>query len=234
MRARGEAGAITRVVGARTVSCLGAAETVLGQPLASHPPRPGSPPAAMTIHHLHRRADVHGSPSTTSLGGGPGKSTLTSRVVMRARDGNGVGAGAADAVDRATSSTGTALPPALQGRFESSLGSDLSQVRVHTGVESAEAASAVGARAYALGHDIHFADGQYDPSSHGNHFGIIKTVDPLPDNPTIAKLKAVNITTIEGNTDGGQILEKASTIGAWDAGGYGVRDLEGEPKAKKK
>jgi hypothetical protein len=67
-----------------------------------------------------------------------------------------------------------------------------------------------------------------------NHFGIIKTVDPLPDQPTIAKLKAVNITTIEGNTDGGQILEKASTIGAWDAGGYGVRDLEGAPKAKKK
>ena len=37
-------------------------------------------------------------------------------------------------------------------------------MRVHTGSESAEAASSVGARAYTVGNDIHFAAGQYAPA----------------------------------------------------------------------
>jgi hypothetical protein len=37
-------------------------------------------------------------------------------------------------------------------------------VRVHTGPESAAAAGAVGAKAYTVGNDIHFAQGQYEPS----------------------------------------------------------------------
>jgi hypothetical protein len=55
------------------------------------------------------------------------------------------------------------LPPALRDRFEQSLGADLGGVRVHTGAESAAAASGLGARAFAAGRDIHFADGQYRP-----------------------------------------------------------------------
>ncbi len=101
--------------------------------------------------------------------GVPGKVATTSRLpgrmILRVRDGNGVDAGADVAVERATSSSGQALPAELRGRFESSLGADLSGVRVHTGAESAQAASAVGAKAYTTGQDIHFADGRYDPSS---------------------------------------------------------------------
>jgi outer membrane protein OmpA-like peptidoglycan-associated protein len=118
--------------------------------------------------------------------GVPGKSTLTSRLAPRpvnltimrdaspdvapqagqapqARDANGVATGADAAVERAATSSGQPLPGPIQRRFESSLGADLSEVRVHTGPESAEAAAAVGARAYATGQDIHFAAGAYQP-----------------------------------------------------------------------
>ncbi|HET9987400.1 MAG TPA: DUF4157 domain-containing protein [Kofleriaceae bacterium] len=57
------------------------------------------------------------------------------------------------------------LPSPIMRKFEASLGADLSGVRVHTGAESQTAASAVGAKAYTMGQDIHFGAGQYDPSS---------------------------------------------------------------------
>ena len=57
------------------------------------------------------------------------------------------------------------LPGTIMRKFEASLGADLSSVRVHTGAESQSAASAVGAKAYTMGQDIHFGAGHYDPSS---------------------------------------------------------------------
>ena len=77
------------------------------------------------------------------------------------RDENGVAADAQALVDRAAALSGQPLPEDVRTRFERSLDADLSHVRIHTGGESAEAAKAVGARAYALGQDIHFAAGQY-------------------------------------------------------------------------
>jgi hypothetical protein len=93
-----------------------------------------------------------------SMGGGRGR---IQRVADR--DDNGVAAGAEAAVDRAASSSGQALPTHLQRQFEQSTGADLSGVRVHTGGESATAAHAVGAKAYTVGQDIHFAEGRYQP-----------------------------------------------------------------------
>jgi hypothetical protein len=137
-----------------------------------------------------RRADHEHDLATPlpSSTGTPGKSTLTSRISRRAqpvvvlrvesaeaarelgaafgpRDDNGVAAGAEHAVERASSSSGAPLPAELRGRFEASLGADLSSVRLHTGAASQSAAAAVGARAYTTGQDIHFGAGQYDPSS---------------------------------------------------------------------
>jgi len=62
-----------------------------------------------------------------------------------------------------TGSTGSPLPDPARGRFESSLGTDLGDVRVHTGAASAGAAEGLGARAFATGQDIHFGAGQYQP-----------------------------------------------------------------------
>jgi Domain of unknown function (DUF4157) len=81
------------------------------------------------------------------------------------RDGNGVADGAEAAVATASSSAGSSLPGTLMRKFEQSLGTDLSSVRVHTGGASETAASSVGAKAYAMGQDIHFGAGHYDPSS---------------------------------------------------------------------
>jgi Domain of unknown function (DUF4157) len=80
-------------------------------------------------------------------GPAPGRATLTSRWAPAP-----------------ASSSGAPLPGEVRTRFESSLGADLSAVRVHTGGASAEAAQAIGARAYAVGNDIHFGAGQYAPA----------------------------------------------------------------------
>ncbi len=112
--------------------------------------------------------DSHRGPRGQS--GVPGKVAVSSRlpaqpIILRKHDGNGVAPDADVAIDRASASSGQALPEDLRSRFEASLGADLSSVRIHNGAESAQAASAVGARAYATGNDIHFAAGTYDPSS---------------------------------------------------------------------
>ena len=60
---------------------------------------------------------------------------------------------------------GASLPAPLQAKFERSLGTDLGDVRVHTGAASASAAGGLAARAYATGRDIHFGRGAYDPAS---------------------------------------------------------------------
>lgn len=94
---------------------------------------------------------------------------LVSGILMRKANG-AVGADHEQAVAHASAGSGGALPDDLRAKFESSLGVDLGGVRVHTGSESAQAASSVGAHAYALGNDIHFGAGQYDPSSErGQH-----------------------------------------------------------------
>lgn len=102
---------------------------------------------------------------------------------MRDRKGTGVGSealvqrAAGDAapgkqtlVEASGGGAGSPLPGPLQHKFESSLGADLGNVRVHTGAASADSAAAVSARAYTVGNNIHFGAGQYDPGSRaGEH-----------------------------------------------------------------
>jgi hypothetical protein len=60
---------------------------------------------------------------------------------------------------------GAALAEADCARMERHLGADLSGVRIHTGGDSARAASDLGARAFTVDQDIHFNAGQYRPGS---------------------------------------------------------------------
>jgi hypothetical protein len=60
---------------------------------------------------------------------------------------------------------GQPLDPATRAYMEPRFGHDLSHVRVHTDARAAESASAVGARAYTVGHNIVLGAGQYAPSS---------------------------------------------------------------------
>lgn len=89
-------------------------------------------------------------------------------AVQRAADGDGALADDAGAlVSAASADAGAPLPTEARGRFESSLGVDLSAVRVHTDSTSARAAEAVQAKAYTVGQDIHFGAGHADLGAPG-------------------------------------------------------------------
>ncbi len=61
--------------------------------------------------------------------------------------------------------TGHQLPAATRATFESRLGSDLSDVRVHTGTQADAAAGSIRAEAFTLGSDLVFAEGRYRPET---------------------------------------------------------------------
>ncbi len=113
----------------------------------------------------HDEAIAPGRTTRSNALVGPNGPMPSGIILRKARDANGVEDGAGDAVARAASSSGSPLPENLMRKFEGSLGADLSSVRVHTGGESEAAASAVGAKAYTLGQEIHFGAGHFDPSS---------------------------------------------------------------------
>ena len=90
------------------------------------------------------RTSTDADAETPIASGRPGVSTLTQRL---------------------PSGGGQPLPPGLAARFGSSLSADLSGVRVHADASAAAAADSLGARAFAFGNDIHFAEGQYRPDA---------------------------------------------------------------------
>jgi uncharacterized protein DUF4157 len=77
---------------------------------------------------------------------------------------------AARTLGAAAAGASSALPDGLRQRFEGSLGTDLSGVRVHADAGAATAAAAFGAHAFAHGQDVYFAAGQYRPGTDaGDH-----------------------------------------------------------------
>lgn len=56
-------------------------------------------------------------------------------------------------------SDGNPLPPALQHEFESQMGADFSEVRVHENHDP----TLINAKAFTRGNNIYFAPGQYQP-----------------------------------------------------------------------
>lgn len=61
-----------------------------------------------------------------------------------------------------SSGGGSALPENVQSQMEDTFQTDFSDVNIH---QNSSSAPEVGALAYTQGNDIHFAQGQYDPSS---------------------------------------------------------------------
>src|SRR5215468_3774745 len=60
---------------------------------------------------------------------------------------------------------GAPVDASVAARFTRATGADVSDVRVHTGGAAASSASRLSSLAYTVGRDIHFAAGQYQPSS---------------------------------------------------------------------
>jgi hypothetical protein len=71
----------------------------------------------------------------------------------------------AEAGAQIPSSGGTRLPTDVRTRMEPQLGADLSQVNVYASGASASAAETLGARAFTVGADVHFAAGQFAPGT---------------------------------------------------------------------
>jgi hypothetical protein len=61
--------------------------------------------------------------------------------------------------------TGAPLPSDVRAKMEPKLGADLSSVKIHTGGESAKAATDFGARAFTVGSDVHFNSGEFAPGT---------------------------------------------------------------------
>lgn len=71
----------------------------------------------------------------------------------------------ARAATKIPSQGGAALPSDAREKMEGQFGADLSEVKVHTGSKSAQAAKALGAKAVTDGANVHFAEGQFAPGT---------------------------------------------------------------------
>ncbi|KAA6439398.1 DUF4157 domain-containing protein [Dyadobacter flavalbus] len=70
----------------------------------------------------------------------------------------------------ASKGSGSVLPAGIRSRMETSMGADLSGVRIHTGSKAAEMSESVNAQAFTYGHNIYFNQGKYNPdSTEGQH-----------------------------------------------------------------
>ncbi len=93
-------------------------------------------------------------------------STPRPLAASRAESGNAVSGAAQPAIQNVLGSSGQPLDAIARSFFEPRFGSDLSQVRVHTGEKAAESARAIDALAYTSGSEIVFGAGQYAPQTH--------------------------------------------------------------------
>ncbi|BCH34310.1 hypothetical protein MesoLjLc_62400 [Mesorhizobium sp. L-8-10] len=75
------------------------------------------------------------------------------------------GRAAAETAAGAVATGGMPMSAEARAYFEPRFGRDLSDVRIHTGSRAAGAANAIHARAYTLGSDIAFAEGEYAPAA---------------------------------------------------------------------
>lgn len=88
---------------------------------------------------------------------------------------------------------GTPIPAGVRESLEAGLGTSLGSVRLHTGAASASLSDQVGAHAFTVGQDVHFAQGTYDPTtSRGYHLLAHEVAHTLqPDTGAIAGSLAV-------------------------------------------
>ncbi|MGZ3427226.1 MAG: eCIS core domain-containing protein, partial [Polyangia bacterium] len=78
---------------------------------------------------------------------------------------SGGGAGGAAAQASIPKSGGVPLGADVRKSMEGRLGADLSNVKVHTGGAAASAAEGLRARAFTVGEDVHFGDGEFAPGT---------------------------------------------------------------------
>ena len=102
---------------------------------------------------------VLASPAHPAVGGAP------PHIQRFSGQSNGQMDAVPTSVNQALASPGRPLEPALRQDMEQRFGHDFSRVRVHADTSAAESAQTLSARAYTVGGDIIFAQGQYVPGT---------------------------------------------------------------------
>lgn len=119
---------------------------------------------------------------------------------------------------------GAALPEEVRGKMETALGADFSSVRIHEGPH----AGAIGALACTQGVDIHFAPGQYQPTSQRGQELLGHELTHVVQQstgqvPTTAQVGGANI------NDDASLEGEADEMGARAARGEGSREQSSAP-----
>ncbi len=120
------------------------------------------------MEHDRRHSQRPGGATSDASAPSPGKRARTENLPIQRKTRGGQASaadGASAALERAQGDGGHAPDGGVRAKVEHTTGADLSGVRVHTGAESADAAAAVGARAYTTGTDVHFGAGEYNPGT---------------------------------------------------------------------
>ncbi len=118
--------------------------------------------------HREQKESLSPTPASTKEPDPPGKSDTARKKessVQSASSSSPVNPVAERAIHRITGESGSPLPASERRFFESRLGSDLSEVRLHTNGDAAGAAASIHARAFTLGEDIVFGKGEYRPGT---------------------------------------------------------------------
>jgi hypothetical protein len=127
-----------------------------------------------------------------------------------------------ESVTRALDGSGTPLDAALRHDMESRFGHDFSGVRVHQGALAHQSARDVNARAYTVGKDVVFGEGEYTThSSAGQRLiaheltHVIQQTAMVPNHP----VPAGQATVSTAHSAGGQRLQRGPAIVGMDEAG---------------
>ncbi|MGC6491853.1 MAG: eCIS core domain-containing protein [Myxococcota bacterium] len=112
-------------------------------------------------------ASRHGTAPTSDLGlsAAHGSQSFANAVASRDAAGSGAGLDTSAAAALIEQSQGTPLSAEVAARLGAQLGADVSGAVVHTDGAAAEAAAALQANAFAMGHHVYFASGMYRPGT---------------------------------------------------------------------
>ncbi len=120
---------------------------------------------------------------------------------------------------------GQPLPQDTRSFFETRFGSDFGQVRVHTGTAASDIAHSLNARAFTLGSEITFGEGQYAPNSHTGKQLLAHELTHVVQQGGAEKGQLVTESTSNASTAQGNVIQRQTiTMRGGNTVGSGTAD----------
>lgn len=142
------------------------------------------------------------------------------------------------AIEAGLRSSGQPLDAATRNLMESRFGYNFSQVRVHADAKAAESARAINARAYATGHNIVFAAGEFAPHTGAGEKLLAHELAHVVQQSSAAGFGAPGLDSLDIGPAGGNAESKADRMAAGGSfaargriGSLIQRQMEGAPPA---